>query len=168
MTTKEVTSKPKGAGQYITLVVVLLLGVAAVAGIGFYQEEVMGYLKLQAWNLSPVTDGTKQFMEAAAAGDSAKAESFLALEDPRMTATKEGGKLVGFVIPIYGGVEKPKLTDLGPSDKMQVKGPILFFEGDGWVNMEITIPGEHMVVYTWKRKNGAWKITYINWASQKA
>lgn len=162
MATKDVTSKPKGIGQYLALVAVLIVGVLGIAVVGFYQEEVMGFFRLQAWNMGPVTNGTKEFLQAAKDGDGDKIAPMLSFDPQSTTEIREGGKLVGFVIPIYGGTAKPKLKEFTTDQNTQLIGPNLSFS-DGWATMEVKYSDKKIARLMWKRREGTWKVAQIAW-----
>ncbi|MBM3458188.1 MAG: hypothetical protein FJX77_06620, partial [Armatimonadetes bacterium] len=71
-------SAGRSAKDVIILLAVILVAVGGIAGFGFFQEEVSGYLRLQAWNTSPLVEKTREFVQAAAADDAAKVEGMIA------------------------------------------------------------------------------------------
>src|SRR4051794_17615267 len=95
-------------GEYVLMVVIVLVAVGAIAGYGFYHDEIGALMRLQAWNLQPAADATRQFVHAAAAGDGDRVAQMLVTEDGQyLTAVRRNGKLVALKVPAYGGpVEK--------------------------------------------------------------
>src|SRR5689334_20163499 len=105
--------KKKTRDYVIVAVLVLVVG-GAIAGFGFYQDEVSSFWRLQGWNLGAVSHETEKFLEAANKKDGAAVEAMLAPNLPRMTPIKRNNKLWGFKFEIYGGTKDRSLHDLVP------------------------------------------------------
>jgi hypothetical protein len=166
MTVQE--AKPRSSAARMTgLVVAVLVGVAVVGFLAFYQTEVGVFFKLQGWNLGAVKEQTKQFVDAAAAGDGEKVASLLLSEDSvEYKALRTNGKLTGIKIPDYGGPVDRTLKAIAPNTKPEISEPELITLDDGMVKVEVTYPRSHKLQLRWVRPAGAWKVKSIGWTDQ--
>lgn len=139
------------------ILVVVLGGMGAAA---FYQEEVGGFIKLQGWNTGPVSDATREFVKAAAAGDGVKVDRMLA-QDARELRPVRGPKgVAAFMITAYGGAKKKTLKELCPTSDAKLSAPKLVFMEGGSVLVNATFPS-HSIQTRWTPTAGKWKIIDI-------
>ncbi len=146
------------------LLVVVVGG--AVAGLGFYGDEVSSFTRLQAWNLEPVKSGTRDFLAAAAKGDGATAEKYVGPESGDMRPVRKNGRLVSFLVADYGGPKDRTLKNLAPRPDPKIADPhIVFLEG-GAVTVEAKYPA-HLLTLRWDRLAAGWKIIKIDYVATR-
>lgn len=142
--------------------VVLVLVVGGIAGFGFYHDEVTAYVRLQAWNLGPVTERSNQFLAAAAKNDGAGVEHLLGPSSGDIQPVKKNGKLTSLMIPDYGGAKERKLTAIAPTPDAKVGAPRVIYLDGGAVVVDVAYR-THMLKLRWDRVNNEWKIVKLDW-----
>jgi hypothetical protein len=145
------------ARDYIIVTVVIILVLAGIAGFGFYRDEVTAYVRLQAWNMSPVTDGTRQFLAAAAKGDSASLQPLLGPETPDLQPVRKNDKIVAFMVADYGGAKLRTLKSIAPTPEAKIgKLEIIYLDG-GAATIDVEYP-THRLKLRWDRLAAGWRI----------
>lgn len=148
------------ARDYVIVTVVVILVLAGIAGFGFYRDEVTAYLRLQAWNMAPVTDGTRQFLAAASKGDSAALQPLLGPENPDFQPVRKNDKIVAFMIADYGGAKRHSLKNIAPTaDAKLGKIEIIYLDG-GVATIEAQYP-THRLKFRWDRLAAGWRIMKV-------
>lgn len=141
---------------------VLLVGLGAVAVFGFYQDEVKAFFRLEGWNLAPVTDATRQFVRAAAVGDGERVSSMVAPGSQTVQVAEENGKVMGLMVPAYGGPRKVTLKQVAPSENPEIGPPKLVALNGGSVSQTVTFP-THTMDLGWDKTASGWKIANMSW-----
>lgn len=143
------------------MIVAVVLVVGIIAGIGFFQDEVSGFMRLQGWNTAPVTEATRAFVSAASKGDGAKVAALLAAQAPEVQPVKEGGAIVAFMVRSYGGTTRQSLRQLCPGGEPKLSSPKLVFLNGGSAEVAVTYPGKHTLQLGWDRKPEGWRLISI-------
>jgi len=152
------------AGEYLLMAAIVIVAIGAIAGYGFYHEEIGGFMRLEGWNLQPVKEASREFVKAAAAGDGDQVAKMLATENgASMTAVRRNGKLVAMKVPAYGGPVEKSLKELAPTDSPQIGAPKLVLVDNGQVFVSVSYPKSNLGI-GWDRVGGAWKVTSLTWA----
>jgi hypothetical protein len=149
------------AVQSILMVGVAVVALGAIGGAAFYQEEVGGYIRLQGWNLAPVTEASKQFVQAAAANDGKKVASLLAKDSSQLSAETGASGVTAFRIGDYGGPKRHSLKALCPTPSPKLSAPKLVYLDGATARVEAAYP-KHRVQLTWDRKPEGWRLIGIN------
>jgi len=149
--------------QAVIGVVVIALVLGGIGAAAFYQDEVSGYMRLQGWNTSPVTDASKQFIRAAASNDGQKVATFLAPGAPQLSPISGARGVTGFKIGDYGGPKRHTLKEMCPNASPQFSSPKLVFLDGGAAQVEAKYPS-HRLQMTWDRKPEGWKLIALGWA----
>lgn len=147
-------------GGLAAVAVVLVVG--AIGGAAFYQDEVGGFVRLQGWNTGPVTQATREFIQAAAAKDGERVAGMLATDAPTLQPVKKGNSVSAFMVGAYGGPKRITLKELCPTDSPQLKSPKLVFLEGGSVLVDAEYPGGHTVTLRWDRKDEGWKVIEVS------
>lgn len=155
-------SKPNKARDTLILVVVVIVAVAAVAGFGFYRDEITVFFRLQAWNLGPLEEVNRKFIEAASKNDGAAVEMMLDPKSKSLVPMKKNDKITAFRVAEYGGPQERSLTSLFPSNEPRVKKPYLVFVDGGVAVIDVTYPKVHTVSLRWDLTSSGWKVTDIS------
>jgi hypothetical protein len=142
----------------LILIALIVIGVAAIAGFGFYQEEVKAFFRLEAWNLGAVTGATRQFIHAAAAGDGERVGAMVVPGSQTVQVATEGSKVTGLMVPAYGGPRRVPLKELAPSENPEIGPPRLSSLNGGSVAQTVTFPGSHILKIGWDKTPAGWKI----------
>lgn len=155
--------KRAGRGKdALILGTVLVVGVGAVAVFGFYQEEVKTFFRLEGWNLSPVSEATRQFVHAAASGDGEKVSAMVSPDSQTVQVARENGKITGLMVPAYGGPRRVTLKQVAPSENPEIGPPKLVALNGGAVSETVTFPS-HTMDISWDKTASGWKITTLTW-----
>lgn len=155
----------KARDNAILAAVVVLVG-GGVAAVGFYQDEVTAFIKLQAWNLGPLEAANRKLLDAGAKGDSATLESLLAKNVPGLQPERKNGKIIGFKVPAYGGPQLKRLKELMPKPNPEVTKPKVVALNGGFAKIEATYPGAHMLQLSWDRTPEGWKLTDVGYVGR--
>jgi hypothetical protein len=150
----------KAREYFIIALLVIIIG-GGVAAFGFYKDEVTAYVRLQGWNLSPVTQQTERFLEAASKGDGATVESMLAPSIPRVQPIKKNGKLTAFLFQVYGGTETLTLKQLVPDASVKPGKPKITPLEGGVVDIGIKYR-PHLLELKWDLTPAGWRIVVMN------
>jgi hypothetical protein len=145
----------------IAVILILVVG-GGIAAFGFYKDETTSYLRLQGWNLGPVTKGTKQFIESASKNDGDSILPLLGPESAQLQPKKKNGKLVSFMVPDYGGPVERKLNALAPKPSGDVRPPEIVFLDGGAVTQRVHF-ATHAVDFRWDRLPAGWRIVRLTW-----
>lgn len=143
----------------IVVAIVLVLGL--IAAVGFYQDEVSGFLRLQGWNTAPVTAVTREFVAAAAKGDGAGVAKLVAANAPEVQPVHKDGEVVAFMVRAYGGATRQSLRQLCPNPEPKLSSPKLVFLNGGSAVIDVAFPGKHVLQLGWDRKQDGWKLVSI-------
>ena len=154
--TTEQTARPK-TKERVLMVGIVLFAFAAMVGAGFYQDEIGGFFRMQAWNLRPVTEITQEFVAACAKNDGAKVATLIKTQAQRLTPVNAGGKVTAFMVPEYGGAKKRTLKELAPSESADLTKPEITFVDGGSVRVQ-AIFRAHLLELTWERTPAGWKL----------
>lgn len=154
------SSKSSKARDYAILTIVVLIVGGAVAGFGFYKDEVTAFMRLEGWNLAPVTQQTERFLEAAAKGDGSVIEPMLTPSMQRITPVKKSGKLTGFSFSEYGASTTYPLKKLVPDAGVKPGKPKLVPLDGGAVTVAMGYK-PHDLELRWDKTPQGWRITNI-------
>jgi|GEM_PF-7081838 len=152
--------------QLITVTVLGVLIVVGVAAFGFYRDEVTSYVRLQAWNLEPVKQGTRQFIEAANKNDGAPIAGLIEREGTALDPMEKDGEITGFRIPDYMGPKARTLKAIAPNTKAEFEEPKLIPLEGGEVSAVVRFPRSHSLDFRWDRRKGEWKIVDLRWTDE--
>lgn len=151
------------AAKNTIAVVLILLLVGGIAGAAFYQDEVGGFIRLQGWNTGPITDASKQFIQAAAQNDGQKVAALLAKDSGRLEPESGPNGVRAFKIGDYGGPKRRTLKEMCPSDSPKLSRPRLIFLEGGAAEVEARYP-THKLQMTWDKKPEGWRLISLGWA----
>jgi hypothetical protein len=151
------------AGRNVVSVIAIVLVLGGVGAAAFYQDEVHGFIRLQGWNTKPITDASKQFVQAAASNDGKKVASLIAREAPQLDPISDSQGVTAFRIGDYGGPKKHTLKQMCPTGSPQFGSPKLIFLEGGAAQVEARFPN-HRLQLTWDRKPEGWKLIGLGWA----
>jgi hypothetical protein len=158
--------KSGGRGRdAVILLVLVILGVAGIAGFGFYQDEVKSFFRLQAWDLSPAVNATRQFLAAAAKGDGNRVAAMVAPGSQTLKVLKQNGKVTGITIPDYGEPRNVLLKTLAPSTEPKIGAPRMVALDGGVVIVEASFPRSHSLKFTWDHAAQGWVVKDIGWTA---
>jgi hypothetical protein len=146
------------ARDSVIAVVLVIIGLGAVAGLGFYQDEVKSYVRLQGWNLDPAREASRRFLQAAARGDGDQVAAMISPTAQTVSIVRENGKVTGVSVPAYGGPQKVALKALAPSENPQIEKARLVSLDGGSVSVAATFPKVHSLDMSWDRDGGGWKL----------
>lgn len=154
------------ARDYVIVTLVIILVLAGIAGFGFYRDEVTAYLRLKAWDMGPVTDGTRKFVAAAATGDGAALQPLLGPESANLQPVRKKDKIVAFLVPDYGGAKNRTLKRLAPTATAKIGAPEIIYLDGGAVTVDADFPS-HKLKFRWDRLGGNWKIVKLDYIQLK-
>ena len=146
----------------ILLIVLVLVVGGAVAGFGFYHDEVSGYVRLQGWNLGELKGLTQQFLDAMSKDDGERVAGMISPKGPLETVRDPGGKVTALTVFRYGSSTPETLTQLAPSSKAEIGEPTLIFLDGGAVSVFVKYPDAHDLDVRWDRTDQGWKVTGLS------
>ena len=156
--------KKKSKDYIIAAVLILVIG-GAIAGFGFYQDEVTSFFRLQGWDLSPVTRETEKFLQAANKNDGAAVEAMLGPNIPRIEPIKRNNKLWGFKFQIYGGTKDRSLRDLAPDAAVKPGSPKIAPLEGGAVEIQTSYKA-HYLDLRWNKLPQGWRVINITFTEK--
>jgi len=158
------TAKPSGKSRAKDLVIVLVLilvAVGAIAGFGFYHEEVSDYVRLRGWDLGEIPGLTQQFLQAMAAEDGERVAAMLVPNSKTLQAVREGGKVTALTTYKYGSRKPLTLKELAPTPNPKIGKPKLVLLEGGAVKVDADYPGFHLIDLRWDRTDQGWKVAQV-------
>lgn len=143
----------------IVAAIAIIAVLAVVLAVGFYQEEVFGYFRLQGWNLQPAEQATRDFLAAAAKGDGQAVARMVGKPSDVLVPIRSGDKVTGFTIMEYGaGPKNYTLQQLVPSTEATLSPPRLVLMDGGSVAVDATFPRAYTLNMKWDNSDGPWKL----------
>lgn len=146
------------ARDKIVAAIAIIAVLAIVVAVGFYQEEVFGYFRLQGWNLQPAEQATREFLAAAAKGDGAAVANLVGRPSDVLVPIREGDKVTGFSVMEYGGAKNYTLQQLVPAADAQLSSPRLVLVDGGSVAVDAAFPKAYTLNLKWDNSTGPWKL----------
>lgn len=150
----------KGTWGKIIAAVAIIATLAVVVAVGFYQEEVLGYFRLQGWNTQPAEQATKEFLDAAAKGDGKTVGRLTGQPSQWLDPIRSGDTVSGFNVMEYGGAKKYSLQQLVTNPDPQRSPPKLMFMDGGCVEVEASFPS-YKLGLRWDNTSSGWKLKGI-------
>lgn len=146
------------ARDKIVAAIAIIAVLAVVLAVGFYQEEVFGYFRLQGWNLQPAEQATREFLAAAAKGDGSAVARLVGRPSDVLVPIRSGDKITGFTMMEYGGPKDYTLQQLVPSTDAALSPPHLVVLDGGYVAVDAAFPKTYTLNLKWDNREGAWKL----------
>ena len=158
-------SRGKGVRDVVIIAALVVVGFGAVAAAGFYQDELRSFFRLQGWDMRPVTEATRQFLQAAAREDGDRVAAMLAPGAQTIETVQEDGRVTGVKVADYGGPRTVPLKELAPSENPEISAPTLVAVDGGSVSLVARFPGSHSLQMLWDRSPDGWKVKDIGWVA---
>jgi hypothetical protein len=119
----------RSAGRMLGLVVIAILAAGAIAAGSFYQEEIKGYMALQAWNQNAPRQAVADFVRASHSKDNAALSNLMA--PGVFTLEKEpDGRVKSIKWVDHRGVVTRPPGKIVPSGEPKVVDPVMRKRGD--------------------------------------
>lgn len=157
------TAKARGGrGREFAIIAVIVVVLAVAVGVGgYYQDEVGTWFRVQAWNLGPYEQATRDFVAKAAAGDANGLTPYRGKSGSEFQELTEGGRLTGYKIMVQRDTKNFTLKELCPTASPRIGSPRVVPQA-GQVSVPVWFP-DKFIDFRWTRTLSGPKLTDLRW-----
>src|SRR5438477_118582 len=155
----EVAAPPKKRSSRALGYLVILLLVAGVTVVAYYQDEVGYYFKLHEWDRAAPARTVAEFLAAGKRGDQQRADIYLGTRE--MKPLVKNGKWLGYSLTSNPGTVYMYMSELAPADGTPATNTEFIHALDGAAHVTMPDSKGKPVVYRLVMQGSVWKISEI-------
>jgi uncharacterized membrane protein len=152
-------AKPKGTSK-VALVLTTVVIAGLVAAAAFYQESIVYFFHLRAWDRGAPAQTVAKVLAAARKGDQGQAGQYVSGQ--QMQPIVEEGKWVGYQVRYGATNSEARLKDMIPEGEPAPLATEFVYVAEGSAVVTMPAPRGATVDYRLEPVGGNWKLTGLH------